>query len=79
MKHKTLNKELIGNNVWLVEIGFQPENDLERNAIESYGAGTASNTEKDMLDNSLNQALGNMSAVQFVKQEGNLFIVTATM
>lgn len=80
MKHKTpLYKELIGKNVWLVEIEFQPENDLEKNAIENHASGTASDLEKDTLDNFINQALGNMSPVQFVKQKGNLFIVTAAM
>ena len=80
MKHKTpLTKELIGNSRWLVEIEFQPENDLERNAINNYKEGTASNLEKDILDNYLIYALGNMTPVQFVKQEGNLFIVTAAI
>lgn len=80
MKHKTpITKELIGNNRWLVEIEFHPENELESSAISNYEAGNANDNEKEMLDNCINQALGKMVAIQFVKQKGNLFIVTATL
>ena len=79
MKHITANKELIGNNVWMVEIEFHPENDQEKNAINNFEAGTAGEHEKELLDNCINRALGKMSPVQFVKQRGCVFIVTASL
>lgn len=61
----------------VVEVELFPDNDVERNAIKNLQTMTATEIERELVENYLhfNLGLGEYSVLQSLDQKGNKFIL----
>jgi hypothetical protein len=77
MKHSINSKQKIDIHNMVVEVELFPDNDVERNAIKNLQTMTATEIERELVENYLhfNLGLGEYSVLQSLDQKGNKFIL----
>jgi hypothetical protein len=77
MKHSINSKQKIDIHNMVVEVELFPDNDVERNAIRNLQTMTATEVERELVENYLhfNLGLGEYSVLQSLDQKGNKFIL----
>jgi len=73
MKHSIISRQNIDSHNSLVKVQLKPENQTEKDAIKNVERISASDTEREMVENYLHfgLGLGNYSVVKLISQEGN--------
>jgi len=73
MKHSIISRQNIDSHNSLVKVQLKPENQTEEDAIKNVERISASDTEREMVENYLHfgLGLGNYSVVKLISQEGN--------
>lgn len=77
MKHSINSKQKIDLHNIVVEVELFPDNDVERNAIKNLQTMTATEIERELVENYLHfkLGLGEYSVLQSLDQKGNKFIL----
>lgn len=75
MKHSIKSKQKIDLHNTVVTVELQPDNETEQTAIKNTGAMTASESERELVENYLHfgLGLGNYSVLQLLNQTNNTF------
>ena len=73
MKHSIISRQNIDSNNSLVKVLLYPENQTERDAIKNVENLSASETQRQMVENYLNfgLGLGDYSVVKLISQDGD--------
>lgn len=73
MKHSIISRQNIDSHNSLVKVQLKPENQTEQDAIKNVESISASDTEREMVENYLHfgLGLGDYSVVKLISQEGN--------
>lgn len=73
MKHSIISRQNIDSHNSLVKVQLKPENQTEQDAIKNVESVSASDTEREMVENYLHfgLGLGDYSVVKLISQEGN--------
>lgn len=73
MKHTIRTKQKIDQHNSIVKVELLPDNDTEIKAIKNLETLTASENEREFVENYLNfgLGLGDYSVVKLISQEGN--------
>lgn len=73
MKHSIISRQNIDSHNSLVKVQLKPENQTEQDAIKNVESVSASDTEREMVENYLHfgLGLGDYSVVELISQEGN--------
>lgn len=73
MKHSIISRQNIDSHNSLVKVQLNPENQTEIDAIKNVGNVSATDTEREMVENYLHfgLGLGEYSVVKLISQEGN--------
>ncbi|OYQ49230.1 hypothetical protein CHU92_00415 [Flavobacterium cyanobacteriorum] len=75
MKHSIKSKQKIDIHNMVVTVELQPENVTEQSAIKNTGSMTATDSEKELVENYLHfgLGLGEYSVLQLLDQTNNTF------
>jgi hypothetical protein len=75
MKHSIKSKQKFDLHNMVVTVELLPDNETEQKAIKSTGEMTASDSEKELVENYLHfgLGLGNYSVLQLLDQKNNTF------
>jgi uncharacterized membrane-anchored protein YhcB (DUF1043 family) len=75
MKHTIKSKQKIDLHNSVVTVELLPENDIEKNAIKNLQTLTATDNERQLVENYLHfgLGLGDYSVLQSLNQTGNTF------
>jgi len=73
MQHSIISRQNIDSHNSLVKVQLKPENQTEQDAIKNVESVSASDTEREMVENYLHfgLGLGDYSVVKLISQEGN--------
>lgn len=73
MKHSIISRQNIDSHNSLVKVQLKPETQTEQDAIKNVESVSASDTEREMVENYLHfgLGLGDYSVVKLISQEGN--------
>ncbi len=74
MKHSIISRQNIDSHNYLVKVQLKPDNETEQDAIKNVKNVSASDTEREMVENYLHfrLGLGDYSVVKLISQEGNI-------
>ena len=77
MKHTIKNNQRLDSHNFKVTVQLIPENDAEKNAIKNLQTLTATQDERDLVENYLHFSLGlgNYSVVESLNQTDTLFLL----
>ncbi|WP_218330806.1 hypothetical protein [Hydrotalea lipotrueae] len=75
MKHSIKSKQKIDLHNMVVTVELQPDNSIEQLAVKNTGSMTASDSERELVENYLHfgLGLGDYSVLQLLDQTNNTF------
>ncbi len=73
MKHKIKSDQRIDINNSVVVVELYPENDIEKNAINNLGTYSATDSERELVENYLHFNSEVSGQVLKAEQKGNIF------
>jgi hypothetical protein len=77
MKHTIIKNQRLDSHHSMVTVNLKPDSDAEKIAIKNLQNLTATQDERDLVENYLhfNLGLGNYSVVESLNQTDNLFVL----